>query len=368
MLDRLRASNEVTTVVPNQTREIPPVVIHDFAGGSVEGIHPGGQLPHAGRISSLSHDVMRGTIARVPLLVRSLLAGRFGQMAWWARHSWCLSQVNIPSGYDRCTGKGIRVGIIDTGIDYRHPDLRHLEQRSSAARSFVPGEPTIEDGHGHGTHCAGVVAGRPCSGVRYGVAPDAELFVAKAMNRFGKGSDDQILDAITWLEEVGVQVISMSLGWPRQLGDAPHPVYERVASDLLSRGILLIAAAGNYSDRPYVTAPVGNPAACGSILSVAALDRNGNVAPFSCGQLGSKDVPVSVSGPGVAVLASWPNACLKYVSGTSMAVPHASGIAALALESGVKSGEFLKDWMASKAWRHPNWNAFDVGRGLVQAP
>uniref|UniRef100_UPI00374896A8 S8 family serine peptidase n=1 Tax=uncultured Deinococcus sp. TaxID=158789 RepID=UPI00374896A8 len=201
------------------------------------------------------------------------------------------------------TGRGVKVAVLDTGVDLTHPDLTVLPGN---AVSFVASEPGAQDEHGHGTHCAGVVAGRaqPAGGRRYGVAPEVTLLVAKVLDRSGRGNDDQIIDAIDWATDQGAEVLSMSLGSARPAGSPPSVRYEVIARRLLEQGVLLVAAAGNESLRPEAVAPVGNPAACASVLAVGAVDGRDRIARFSCGDVDGLGA-VDVVAPGVGVLSAW---------------------------------------------------------------
>jgi subtilisin len=292
-----------------------------------------------------------------------------------------LGQIGLRSGAGQPSGRGARVAVIDTGVDLTHPDLRVLPGH---AVSFVPGKPDVQDRHGHGTHCAGVIAGRadPGCGLRYGVAPDATLLIAKALDQYGHGTDSQIIDAIDWAADLGAEIISLSLGSPRAAGEAASVRYERIASRLLERGVLLIAAAGNSSDRPAFIAPVGDPAACRSVLSVGALDQRGRVAGFSCG--GHDGVSkIDLAAPGVGILSAWPlglgaadqagtdqaGSGYRRMSGTSMATPHVAGVAALYAELDSRlTGRALWDTLLSSARRPEGFQTSDIGAGLVQAP
>lgn len=188
--------------------------------------------------------------------------------------SWCLDLLGMSPDYEIATGRGIKVAVLDTGIDLNHPDFRDQELGSSGrCKNFVVNGEDVQDGHGHGTHCAGVVVGprESFGGQRYGVAPDAEILVGKVLSNRGRGYDDQIIDGIQWAEKQGAKVISMSLSSPRRSGEKANPLYERITTRLYRRGILTISAAGNDSRRPQHTKPVQNPAACRDIKAVASV-------------------------------------------------------------------------------------------------
>ena len=138
------------------------------------------------------------------------------------------------------TGDGIGLAVLDTGINLNHPDFQGRVVEGQTAVSFVPGE-TVQDGNGHGTHCAGLAAGPqdPRRGRRYGVAFDASLLVGKVLNDQGSGYDSQILDGMDWAAEKGAKIISMSLGSTRGANVAAAVAYERLASELMQQGILI---------------------------------------------------------------------------------------------------------------------------------
>jgi subtilisin len=268
-------------------------------------------------------------------------------------------------------GSGIRVAILDTGLDFGHPDFAG---RTVVNASFVPGQPP-QDGHGHGTHCAGIACGRPTPGQppRYGVAGGVDLFVGKVLSNAGSGGDGGILAGIDWALRQEVQVISMSLGSAVAFGAPFSAVYEQVAVRALSKGTVIFAAAGNDNQRSAgIPAPVGHPANCPSIYAVAAIDANANVADFSneSDPAGGAASQVDIAAPGVDVRSSWPRPQdYDTISGTSMATPFVAGIAALHAQAVDPSprGPLLVSAVLGAAQPLP-LPAGDVGAGLVQAP
>lgn len=283
-----------------------------------------------------------------------------------ASHTWGLEAVGAARS--PFTGAGVRAAVLDTGLDVGHPDW---EGRAVLARSFVEGE-GAQDGQGHGTHCAGTVAGRSRGGnvPRYGVAPDADLVVGKVLNNQGSGREGDILQAMLWAIEEGCAVISMSLGRAVQPGEDFSLAYERLGRLALARGSLIVAAAGNESSRRFGSiAPVGAPANSPSILAVAALDQALDVAEFSCGGINGAGGEVNVAAPGVGVFSSVPRPeGYKLLRGTSMACPHVAGVAALWAESDPSlRGRALWDRLLASARPLP-LPARDAGAGLLQAP
>ncbi|WOI58098.1 S8 family serine peptidase [Palleronia sp. LCG004] len=266
------------------------------------------------------------------------------------------------------SGDGIRLCVLDTGIDAGHPDYR---DRSIVSQSFVTGE-EVMDAQGHGTHCAGTAAGRSAlPGVpRYGVAPGASLHVGKVLNDQGSGRERDIIAGMLWAVRQGCEVISMSLGRAVRPGEVHSTAYERIGRLALDSGSLIVAAAGNDSRRQvgYI-APAGAPANSPSILSVAALDEMLAIAPFSNGGINPDGGGIDLAAPGVDVLSSVPRPRdYRALSGTSMATPHVAGVAALWAESDpALRGAALWDRLIESARKLP-LSARDVGAGLVQAP
>ena len=263
------------------------------------------------------------------------------------------------------SGRGTRVAVLDTGVDLTHPDV---VGRGVQARSFVPGE-TAQDGQGHGTHVLGTACGpaAPVLGPRYGVAPDAEVFVGKVLSDAGSGTDAAILAGINWAVLQGCDVVSMSLG-----ADVPavHPPYTTAGRRALDRGSLLVAAAGNNADRSAGRPGfVGPPASSPYVLAVAALDPARQVAEFSARSLpGTRGGQVDLAAPGVDVLSAWPMPVgTRTISGTSMATPHVAGIAALWVEETGLRGRELWAVLSMESDRLLAASV-DVGAGLVLAP
>ncbi|MFI9011746.1 S8 family serine peptidase [Actinosynnema sp. NPDC053489] len=268
------------------------------------------------------------------------------------------------------TGKGVRVAVLDTGFTVAHPDFAG---RSVITQSFVDGE-SVDDAHGHGTHCIGSSTGprRAASGgPGYGVAHEAEVYAGKVLSNRGSGTDSGILAGIEWAIANNCAVVSMSLGATVRPGTQYSQVFEQAATRAMAKGTLIVAAAGNDSTRPGLVAPVGHPANCPSILSVGAVDVNRAVAYFSCGTVDTIG-QVDLVGPGVDVYSSWNRedgglGMHKRIQGTSMATPHVAGVAALIAEKHGARGWELWARLVQSA-RRLELPSTDVGAGLVQAP
>ncbi len=266
----------------------------------------------------------------------------------------------------RYTGTGVRLAVLDTGFDAAHPDF---QKREITTCSFVP-EETVQDCHGHGTHCIGVAGGTTNEeGRRYGVAPGTSLFAGKVLSDGGSGAQSWVLNGITWAAKNGCQVISMSLGSPVQPGEIYDIAYERAARFALSKGALLVAAAGNDSDRSLQRlCPVSSPADCPSILAVGAIDEELNVANFSNCAVNPSGL-VDFVAPGVGIHSAWVMPTrYRTLSGTSMATPHVAGIIALLWEKYPTATPMEIEKKLRETAKQLPIAAEEVGVGLCMAP
>ncbi len=264
------------------------------------------------------------------------------------------------------TGRGARIAILDSGIDDHHPDMA---DKPIVQQSFVADE-TPDDHVGHGTHVAGIAAG-PRTGSKhpgYGVAPDAQLFVGKVINSAGIGTDGAVLSAIAWAVRHRCPIVCLSLGSAVMPGELYSTTFERVATRALRAGTLLIAAAGNGSNRAEdLAAPVTHPGDCPSVMAVGALAPGDLVADFSNASVNPAGGAVDLVAHGVDVFSAWLGG-YREVSGTSMAAPHVAGVAALFHQAtGGATGSELWRLLVSNARRLP-LPSRDVGAGLVQVP
>jgi subtilisin family serine protease len=279
-----------------------------------------------------------------------------------AQATWGIQAVKADSSPR--SGRGIGVAVLDTGFDAAHPDF---VGRTVTTKSFVAGEQP-QDGHGHGTHCIGTSCGprTPSTGLRYGIAYEANIFAGKVLSNAGSGSDGQILAGIDWAVANGCPVISMSLGADVMQA---HPPYSAAGARALAKGSLIIAAAGNNADRRagqfgFVGAPANSP----EIMAVGALEQALQMAFFSARSLPARGGQVDIAGPGFQVTSSWPMPTrYRTISGTSMATPHVAGVAALWAEATGRRGLELWATLCQEAERllQPS---VDVGSGLCCAP
>jgi subtilisin family serine protease len=291
------------------------------------------------------------------------------------------------------SGDGVIVAVLDTGIDASHPAFSDV---TLVRKNFT--SESDEDLRGHGTHCAGTIAGRAIAGTRIGIAPGVTTLVIGKVLGQGGGGSDVLLVAIEWALQSGAHVISMSLGidFPGFVAELEHQglptematsmalegyranvlLFERLASLVQARSAfgqacVLVAAAGNESRLPDFEIAVSPPAVADGIVSVAALGpepRGFTIAPFS-------NVGARISGPGVGVVSAKRGGGLTSTSGTSMATPHVAGVAALWVHklrsSGQFTGRLLMDRLVGSGTTtglRPDFHPAHVGAGMVRAP
>lgn len=276
------------------------------------------------------------------------------------------------------SGRGIKVAVLDTGLDLTHPDFAG---RRIVSKSFIANQ-EVQDRNGHGTHCIGTACGplSPPIPPRYGIGYETEIFAGKVLSNQGRGTDSEILAGIEWAIANRCQIISMSLGASVSVGQPYSGVFEVAADRALRNGTLIIAAAGNDSQRHLgIVEPVSHPANCPSIMAVGAIDSQLQVAWFSNAGLnpngGQIDIVAPGSEPGIPGGSSRVDIYSTYLMptryrrlrGTSMATPHVAGIAALYAEAIGATGRVLWNRITQNALRLP-LPSIDVGAGLVQAP
>jgi hypothetical protein len=279
-------------------------------------------------------------------------------------------QIGAPAAWDAgYTGEGVKVAVIDTGVDQTHPDLADRE----IAEANFSEAPDNVDHFGHGTHVASIVAGTGAkSGGKYrGVASGAQILDAKVLDDFGGGLESWIVAGMEWAAEQGADIANLSLGG----GDTPgiDPMEEAVNSLSAEYGTLFVIAAGNSGG----DATVGTPGSADAALTVGAVDREDNLAPFSSRgpRVGDGAIKPDVTAPGVDIVAArhadgtiGPEVEPGYtsLSGTSMATPHVAGAAALlAQQHPDYTGAQLKAILSGSAKPHPDLTAFEQGSGRI---
>jgi thermitase len=238
---------------------------------------------------------------------------------------WGLSKINAPAAWDMTTGNSsVIIAIVDTGIDLTHPDFSCAGKLTAARWNFVAGNNSPNDDNGHGTHVAGIAAACGNNGVGVaGVAWGVRLMPVKVLDSSGSGYYSDIAAGIIYAADNGAKVVNLSLGGTGSsttLADAIQYAHDH--------GVLVVAAAGNCaqdgSQCGNSSNPIMYPAAYPAVLAVAATDSGDHWASFS-----EHRPYVGVAAPGVGIYSTFLGGGYQSLTGTSMASPHVSGLAAL---------------------------------------
>ena len=220
-------------------------------------------------------------------------------------------------------GTGVKVAVIDTGIDYNHLDLN---PNFKGGYDFVNDDDDPMDDNRHGTHVAGTIAAEDNEAGVVGVAPKASLYALKVLSATGSGSWSDIIAALQWAVDNGIQVTNNSYGSGTNPGGTVKAAFDNSAA----KGVLHVAAAGNAGNRKGKGNNVGYPARFDSVIAVAATDSVDDRASFS-----STGDTVELAAPGVAINSTKLGGGYVEFNGTSMASPHVAGTAALVIAAGI---------------------------------
>ncbi|KUN18845.1 hypothetical protein AQJ23_39570 [Streptomyces antibioticus] len=280
------------------------------------------------------------------------------------------AQIGVPQAWSAGgTGSGVRVAVLDSGVDTAHPDLA---PRIVDTRSFIPGEDVI-DHNGHGTHTASTVAGTGAAsgGKERGVAPGADLLIGKVLDNSGSGAMSQIIAGMEWAARTEhARVINMSLGTP-VWHTQDDPLSQAVNQLSAETGALFVIAAGNSGNSPY---SVSSPGTADAALTVGAVDASDQLAGFSSTgpRLNDDGLKPDITAPGVDVLAARSQysqggeGYYRTDSGTSMAAPHVAGAAVLLAQKHPQwSGQEIKDALMSTSAPTPAYSPYQAGAGRV---
>ncbi|MCX4907376.1 S8 family serine peptidase [Streptomyces sp. NBC_00878] len=332
-------------------------------------------------LKSLNADAVQTPLQETPDLWAALTNG--GKAASGIANVWLdgvrkvsldksVAQIGAPTawsaGYD---GTGVKIAVLDTGVDATHPDLK---DKVIASKNFSS-SPDVKDRGGHGTHVASTAAGTGAkSGGTYkGVAPGAKILDGKILDDEGVGEDSGILAGMEWAAAQGADIVNMSLGSE----DFPgiDPVEAEVNKLSAEKGVLFAVAAGNSGPQT-----VGSPASADAALAVGAVDDNDKLADFSSTgpRLGDVGIKPDVTAPGVDITAASAKGSViaqemgekpegyTTISGTSMATPHVAGAAALLKQQHPNWGYAeLKGALTGSA-KGGNYTPFEQGSGRIQ--
>ena len=263
---------------------------------------------------------------------------------------WGVKRVNATVAWPITTGEGVKIAVIDTGIDYSHPDIQG--NYAAGYNAIIPSTSPVDamDDNGHGTHVAGTIAAvRDAKGVA-GVAPGARLYGVKALDYDGTGRLSWIITGIEWAVDNQMSIINMSLGGPYPADSLGHAI-----TAAFKKGVTIICAAGNTSEE------VNYPAKYPESIAVSASDSSDKIASFS-----SRGPEIAFIAPGVEVYSTIPGASYSNKSGTSMAAPHVAGLAALAISLGADTPLKVKEAL-TKAAVKLELEPEEQGAGLIDA-
>lgn len=230
----------------------------------------------------------------------------------------------VQSDASVTTGKGVKVGLIDTGVDYLHEALGGgfgPGFKVAGGYDFVNNKPDPLDDNGHGTHVAGIIAGNSAS--LKSIAPGVRLFAYKVLDASGNGNTSTVIAAIEQAMQDSVDIINLSLGTSD--GD-PDDILSQAVDRAVEAGIVVVVAAGNDGD--YGT--ISSPGAAREALTVGAIDSQNSIAAFSSKGPSNKiyGIKPDVVAPGVDILSAKMNGGYITMSGTSMAAPYVTAVAA----------------------------------------
>ncbi|WP_164931553.1 S8 family peptidase [Longirhabdus pacifica] len=227
---------------------------------------------------------------------------------------WSIEQIQVPSVWKTATGKGIKIGVIDTGVNYKHPDL---EQCLETGVNMVKYWNYPNDDNGHGTHIIGIIAANSKDGMK-GIAPQSKIYPVKAFDNEGTAFISDIVMSIDWCIRNKVDVINMSFGMRKD-----SVALKEAIAKAHRNNIVIVASSGNDG----LKNKLDYPAKYDETISVSATDKNRNIASFS-----NIHSETDIYAPGEHIVSTWLNSNYSTLSGTSMATSHVTGIVALLLE------------------------------------
>ncbi|UCG54457.1 MAG: S8 family peptidase [Dehalococcoidia bacterium] len=267
---------------------------------------------------------------------------------------WGVERVGAELVHSQNKGQGVKVAILDTGIDLDHPDLW-----VAGNVSFVEGTVNGDDDNGHGTMVAGIVAALDNGIGVVGIAPEVELYAVKVLDSEGVGTSCAIRKGIEWAIDNDMQVMNMSFGCISKL-----PQEVRVAlKKAYQAGIVLVAAAGNEGTASDEEDNIWAPARYRQVIAVGAIDELDN-----CYSSSSSGDTLELVAPGVNIYSTLMGGGYADLTATSASSPHVVGVAALLIASGVTSNDEVRQILQSTAedFEPSGWDSW-YGYGLVNA-
>jgi subtilisin family serine protease len=226
---------------------------------------------------------------------------------------WGITHIEAPDAWGISMGSGIKMAILDTGIQLDHPDLK---TNIKGGINIINSQKSPADDNGHGTHVAGIIGALDNDIGVVGVAPDVQLYAVKVLNKQGSGYVSDIISGLTWCIDNGIDVVNMSFG-----SSTDVKAFREAVKAAHNAGMVLVAAAGNSGPKMDT---VSYPAKYVEVIAVSATDSEDSIASFS-----SRGSEIELAAPGVTIKSTYTGSSYKVFSGTSMAAPHVAGVAAL---------------------------------------
>jgi subtilisin family serine protease len=270
--------------------------------------------------------------------------------------------IEMRAAHPELTGEKVVVGIIDSGIDPKHPAFSGKE---IVFKDFTANKSEPYDDNGHGTHVAGTISG--VGSPNFGIAPKVKLVIAKVFSASGSASDSTILAAMEWVQTQGVSVVNNSWGGEQDDTDPDTP-YNRMVKSWISKNIFPSFAAGNSGPKEgSMSIPGGylESFAVGSVDDLDKLSRFSSKGPIVW--KGSKYNKPDICAPGSRVYSSTPNGKYAYFSGTSMATPHVTGVVALLKQADPKMNVSSVWNVLTTSAKNVNLKVTECGSGRLDA-
>lgn len=257
----------------------------------------------------------------LPFIINEEVRGNYSKLQYGlnmiqAKNIWDISE----------KGRGVNIAVIDSGCDVNHISLKNnIVDVKNFTSEDGKSPKVVTDNVGHGTHVVGTIVANG-NDIISGVAPLANIYVIKAIDKTGSGKLSWVTNAIYYAIEKKVDIISMSLGMPES-----NEKLHRAVKSAVNKNILFVCAAGNEGSLDTEDYKYSYPAAYEEVISVGAVDKKAAPASFT-----NSNLAIDVVAPGVDIVSTYPNNQFASLSGTSMATPHVTGSLAL-----------LKNWSKS---------------------
>lgn len=227
---------------------------------------------------------------------------------------WGVNRIRAPQAWNRSTGAQVKIGVIDTGIDFSHPDLQHA---IGGGINLIHHHMLPIDDNGHGTHISGTIAAASQQAGIIGVAPQASIYAVKAFDHNGTSYVSDIIQGIEWCVRNRIHIINMSFGMKTH-----STALEEAVRTAYRAGVVIVASSGNEGRKGFVD----YPARFRHTIAVGATTKGRRVAPFC-----NRGKQIDIYAPGEKIVSTWVNGKYNELSGTSMATSHVSGVIALLL-------------------------------------